>query len=156
MGQTIDKSDIIDLSMNNFRSGFRKLRYDFRHDFLTIENVILVIAIILCLNWTYSSIEAMNKNWELSEKLRTEQKNLELKKIEIETAELENSYYETAEYQELAARKFAGKQLEGEKMVYMPENSEEARKKHADEVAVTVEEKKEYSNFEQWMMYLWP
>ena len=107
-------------------------------------------------NWTYSSIEAMNKNWELSENLRAVQKNLELKKIEIETAELENSYYETAEYQELAARKFAGKQLDGEKMVYMPENSKEALSKHADEVAVTVEEKKTYSNFEQWMMYLWP
>ena len=142
--------------MSDFRSSLRRFRYAFRHEFLTIENVVLIIAIILCLNWTYSSIEAMNKNWELSEKLRAEQKNLELKKIEVETAELENAYFETDEYKELAARKFAGKQLEGEKMVYMPENSEEARTKHADEVSVYVEEKKEYSNFEQWMMYLWP
>lgn len=142
--------------MNDFKGVLRRFRYNFRHDFLTIENVVLVIAIVLCLNWTYSSIEAMNKNWELSEKLRTEQKSLELKKIEIETAELENAYYETDEYKELAARKFAGKQLPDEKMVYMPENSEEARKKHATEVAAYVEEKKEYSNFEQWMMYLWP
>ena len=135
---------------------FRRFRYKVRHEFLTIENVILLIAIILCLNWTYRSIEAMSRNWELSENLRAAEKNLELKKVEIEMAELENAYFETEEYQELAARKFANKQLDGEKMVYMPDNSEAARTKHANEVAVASEENKEYSNFEQWMMYLWP
>lgn len=142
--------------MSDTATKLRRFRYKFRHEFLTIENVILVLAIVLCLSWTYRSIEAMNRNWELSEKLRTAQKNLELKKIEIETAELENAYYETDEYKELAARKFANKQLEGENMVYMPENSEAAKNKHTTEVAEVTETKKEYSNFEQWMMYLWP
>lgn len=142
--------------MSDVATKFRRFRYSFKHDFLTIENVILILAIVLCLNWTYRSIEAMNRNWELSENLRTAQKNLELKKVEIETAELENAYYSSDEYQELAARKFANKQLDGEKMVYLPENSAEAKNKHTEEVAVVSEEKKEYSNFEQWMMYLWP
>lgn len=138
---------------------FRRLKYKIRHEYLTIENVVLLIAIILCLNWTYRSIEAMSRNWELSENLRAAEKNLELKKVEIETAELENAYYATEEYQEIAARKFTNKQLEGEKMVYLPENSEMATKKHENEVATIetdIPDKKEYSNFEQWMMYLWP
>lgn len=135
---------------------FRRFRYSFKHDFLTIENVVLMFAILFCLFCTYRSIESMNRNWELSENLRRAEKNLELKKVEIEMAELENAYYETDEYKELAARKFANKQLEGENMVYMPENSEEARNKHVNEVAEVVEEKKDYSNFEKWMMYLWP
>ncbi|MBQ8985428.1 hypothetical protein IJ076_02705 [Candidatus Saccharibacteria bacterium] len=142
--------------MDGFSTKFRRLKYNFRHDFLTIENVVLMLAIILCLSWTYRSVEAMSKNWELSENLRAVQKELEIKRLEIETAELENAYYETDEYKELAARKFANKQLEGEKMVYLPENSEEAKNKHLNEVSVEVEEKKEYSNFEKWMMYLWP
>ena len=141
--------------MSEFQTRLRKFRYSFRHEFLTIENVILILAIVLCLNWTYRSIEAMSRNWELSERLNSTRKSLELKKLEIETAELENSYYETEEYQELAARKFANKQLEGEHMVYLPENSEEARNKHTETVAV-VKEEVEYSNFEKWMMYLWP
>lgn len=127
-----------------------------RHDFFTIENVVLILAIVLCLNWTYRSIEAMSRNWELSEKLNSAEKTLELRKIEIETQELENAYLASDEYQELSARKFANKQLEGEKMVYMPENSERAKTKHNNEIALTSGEKKEYSNFEQWMMYLWP
>ena len=124
------------------------------HDFLTIENVVLAAAIILCLVWTYQSIASMSRNWELVERLNSEKKSLELAKIEVETAELENEYYKTEEYQELAARKMANKQLSGEHMVYMPENSEVAKNKHK-----VVEEKKEeksYSNFEKWMMYLFP
>lgn len=135
---------------------FRRFKYRLRHDFFTTPNVVLILAIVLCLNWTYRSIEAMSRNWELSQKLNTAEKTLELKKIEIETEELENAYLASEEYQELAARKLANKQLEGENMVYMPENSERAKTKHNNEVASISEEKKEYSNFEQWMMYLWP
>lgn len=143
--------------MSNLATNFRRFKYKLRHEYLTFENVVLIIAIVLCLNWTYRSIEAMSRNSELAEKLNSIEKNLELRKVEVETAELENEYFESDEYKELAARKFAGKQLEGENMVYMPENSEAARNKHADEIAVKEEEKKkEYSNFEQWMMYLWP
>ena len=140
--------------MNGIKTKLRRLKYRMSHDFLTIENVVLAAAIILCLVWTYQSIVSMSRNWELVERLNSEKKSLELAKIEVETAELENEYYKTEEYQELAARKMANKQLSGEHMVYMPENSEVAKNKHK-----VVEEKKEeksYSNFEKWMMYLFP
>lgn len=140
--------------MNGIKTKLRRLKYRMSHDFLTIENVVLAAAIILCLVWTYQSIVSMSRNWELVERLNSEKKSLELAKIEVETAELENEYYKTEEYQELAARKMANKQLSGEHMVYMPENSEAAKNKHK-----VVEEKKEeksYSNFEKWMMYLFP
>ena len=135
---------------------WRQAKYKLSHDYLSVENVALVIAVVLCLVWTYNSIVSMSKNWELSEKLDTEKKNLELIKMEVETAELTNEYYKSEEYQELAARKMANKQLEGEHMVYLPENSEMAKNKHEQEVAAPVEEKKEYSNFEKWMTFLFP
>ncbi len=135
---------------------WRQAKYKLSHDYLSVENVALVIAVVLCLVWTYNSIVSMSKNWELSEKLDTEKKNLELVKMEVETAELTNEYYKSEEYQELAARKMANKQLEGEHMVYLPENSEMAKNKHEQEVVAPVEEKKEYSNFEKWMTFLFP
>lgn len=140
--------------MNGIKTKLRRLKYKMSHDFLSIENVVLAIAIILCLVWTYQSIVSMSRNWELVERLNSEKKSLELAKIEVETAELENEYYKTEEYQELAARKMANKQLSGEHMVYMPENSEVAKNKH--KVAEEVKEEKTYSNFEKWMMYLFP
>ena len=137
------------------KTKLRRLNYKMRHDFLTVENVVLVLALLLCLMWTYQSIAAMSRNWELTERLATERKSLELLGVEVEAAELENEYYKTTEYQELLARKYLDKKMPGENMVIMPENSEKAKNKY--EVAVTEEKKeKEYSNFEKWMLYLFP
>ncbi len=141
------------ISMSGVKTKLRRLKYKLNHDFLTIENVVLVLAIILCLVWTYQSIMAMSRNWELSERLTAEKKELELLSIEVEAAELENEYYKTDEYQELMARKYLDKELEGENMVVLPENSEEAKNKYKNKEEVV---EKQYSNFEKWMMYLFP
>lgn len=140
--------------MRNLSAKFRQLKYKLKHDFLTVENVVFAVAIVMCLTWTYQSIKAMTRNFELTERLNVERKSLELLEVEVEAAELENEYYKTEEYQELLAKKNADKQMPGEHMVYLPENSEEAKNKHA--VVVAVKEEEDYSNFEKWMMYLMP
>ena len=140
--------------MNKLQNSWRRLKFKLKHDYLTVENVVLAVAILLCLVWTYQSITAMSRNWELAEMLTTENKKLELLKVEVDAAEVENKYYETDEYKELLARKYLDKKAPGENMVVMPDNSETAIKKHeADEVVMA---EKEYSNFEKWMMYLFP
>lgn len=138
------------------KNSLRRLNYKTRHDLLTVENVVLALAIVLCFVWTYQSIVAMNRNWELSEKLTTERKKLELLTIEVETAELANEYYKTDEYQELMARQLLDKKLPGENMVVMPENSEAAKNKYAEKTETQTATEQEYSNFEKWMMYLFP
>ncbi len=140
--------------MNKIKTFFRRLKFKMKHDFFTAPNMILVFAIALCLVWTYQSVVAMSRNWELSERLAAERKELDLAKVEVETMELENEYYKTNEYQELMARKILDKKLSGENMVVMPENSEAAKNKH--KVAKVEKTEKEYSNFEKWMMYLFP
>ncbi|MBQ3353065.1 hypothetical protein IJG89_01820 [Candidatus Saccharibacteria bacterium] len=140
--------------MNGIKVRIRRFRYWLSHGFLSVENVVLALAVILCLVLTYQSVVAMSRNWELSERLTAEKKQLELLTIEVETAELENQYLASDEYQELMARRNLDKKLEGENMVVLPENSDEAKTKHR-QVAV-VEQEKQYSNFEKWMMYLFP
>ena len=143
------------VSMNKIKTWVRRAKYYLKHDYFTVENMVLVFAIILCLAWTNQSIIAMSRNWELSERLTAEKRELELLTVENEMAELENEYYKSNEYQELMARKFLDKQMPGEKMVILPENSEEARTRHQAIESVD-EVKEDYSNFEKWMMYLWP
>lgn len=141
--------------MSGLKTKLRRLNYKMRHDFLTVENVVLVLAIFLCLMWTYQSIAAMSRNWELAERLATERKSLELLSVEVEAAEFENEYYKTNEYQELLARKYLDKKMPGENMVIMPENSDATKNKYQ----VVIEDdkpEKEYSNFEKWMLYLFP
>ena len=102
------------VSMSGVKTKIRQLKYKLRHDFFTMENVVLFLAIILCLVWTYQSILAMSRNWELSERLTAEKRTLELLEVEVEMAELENAYYNTDEYQELMARRYLDKKMPGE------------------------------------------
>lgn len=140
--------------MNKLKLKWRQIKFKLKHDFFSVENVVLILAVGLCLMWTYQSVAAMSRNWELTERLTAEKKELELLSVEVEAAELENEYYKTSEYQELLVRKYLDKKLPGENMVVMPENSEVAQNKHA---TVTIKQKeKNYSNFEKWMMYLFP
>ena len=138
-------------------NNIRKLKFKLSHDFFSVENIVLIIAIAMCLMWTYQSIEAMSRNWELVEKLNMNNKTLELTKIEVEMAQLENEYYNSDEFKELNARRYANKQLSGEQMVYLPENTEVAKNKHAKvEPEIVKASEKELSNFEKWMAYLLP
>lgn len=142
------------VSMSEVKNKIRRAKYNLKHDFFTVENVVLALGIVLCLVWTYQSVVAMSRNWQLSERLAAERKELELLSVEVATAELENEYYKTDEYQELMARKHLDKKLAGENMVVMPENSEAAKAKDQNnDVQVT---KKELSNFDRWMNYLFP
>ncbi len=141
--------------MNGIKTKYRRLIYKLKHDYFSVENVVLMLAVFLCLMWTYQSIMAMSRNWSLTERLTAEKKSLELLNVEVETAELENEYYKSDEYQELLARKVLDKQLPGEKMVVMPDNSEEAKNKHRVAI-MNDKEERDYSNLEKWMMYLFP
>ena len=140
----------------NVKNSLRRVNFRVKRDFLTVENVVLILAIVLCLAWTYQTIAAMSRNWELSERLTEERKKLELISLEVEAEELANEYYKSNEYQELMARRNLDKELAGENMVVMPENSEEAKSKHQEEPKAVVAEEPEYTNFEKWMMYLFP
>ncbi len=140
--------------MDKLKNKLRRFNYWTKHELLTVSNIVLVLAILLCLIWTYQSIVAMSRNWELSERLTAEKKELELLSVEVEAAELENEYYKSDEYQELMARRYLDKKSEGENMVVLPENSEEAKNKYQEVVSETQE--KRYSNFQKWMMYLFP
>ena len=51
---------------------YRRLVYKLRHDYFSVENVVLVLAVFLCLMWTYQSITAMSRNWSLTERLTAE------------------------------------------------------------------------------------
>lgn len=136
------------------KQDWRRAVYYFKHDFLSRENIIILIVAGICLILTFNTITAMTRNWELTERLASERKSLELLKVEVETAELENEYYRTNEYQELAARKLANKQLPGEHLVYLPKNTDQAKNKHREINPIV--EKKEVTNLEKWMSLLFP
>lgn len=132
----------------------RQIKFKVEHSSLLSQNTALLAALIIFLVCTYLSVMSMSRNWELAETLAREKGQLELLQANIDTMELENAYYRSEEYQELMARKLLDKKMPGENMVVMPENSASAQAKH--QVAKVETEEQEKTNFEQWMMYLFP
>ncbi len=141
--------------MTELQTRLRKAQYWLKHELFTFEHVILAVAAIFCLVWTWGSIDAMSRNWSLAQELMGRQREKALLELEVETLELENEYYRSYEYQELAARKYQGKMLPGETMIYLPDNSEAARTKHkttsADETTIATTT---MNNLEQWLAFL--
>lgn len=140
---------------SDLKTKVRKAGYWLKHDLLVFDNVVIIVAAICCLIWTWGSISSMTRNWSLAQEVASRQREKALLELEVETLELENEYYLSAEYQELAARKYQGKMLVGETMIYLPENSEAAKNKHQNpeptDVGPAVAES---SNFEQWLTFL--
>lgn len=137
--------------MEKIKTSFRRIGYRIKRWF-SGDRTIFSFAVIVCLVWTWSAISAMNRNWQLEQRLESRRKELTLLQLEIGSLELENQYYASEEYQELAARDKQNKILDGESLVYLPENSDYARHKHDVKVVEVVED--EPSNYEQWLSFL--
>ena len=139
---------------DDLKTKLRKAFYWLKHDLLVFDNIVLIVAAICCLIWTWGAISSMTRNWALAEEVVARQHEKALLELEVETLELENEYYLSAEYQELAARKYQGKMLAGETMIYLPDNSEAAKNKHKDNDPSEATPFSEASNFMQWMTFL--
>ena len=142
--------------MGELRTKIRKSRYRLKHEILVFDNIILILALILCFCFTWGAISSMSRNWALAEELANRERSKALLELEVETLELENAYYLSDEYQELAARKYQGKMLPGETMIFLPDNSASAKSKHSADVSEysLAHVSNEKSNFEQWMTFL--
>ncbi len=137
--------------LEKVKTQLRRLRYFTKRDILTLNNIVLFAAIILCLVWTYGAVNSMARNWGLEEKLKTRQLEAAKLKLEVETLKLEQEYYQTDEYKELMARIKSNKMQPGETMVVLPKNSEAAMNKYAN---TKVEMKTERNNFAEWLDFL--
>ncbi len=142
--------------MGELKTKIRQGKYRLKHNFFTFENMVLLVAAICCLAWTWGSIDSMSRNWTLAQELMERQREKALLELEVDTLELENDYYRSPEYQELAARRYQNKILPGETMIYLPDNSEQARNKHKNQSDDTESElaTTTMSNLEQWMAFL--
>ena len=142
--------------MQSLKTKIRRFYFRLKHDYFSFDNIVFFVAIFACIFWTYSSLTATARNWELSQKLTERKRELARLSLEVETLELENQYYASDEFKELSARLKQNKELDGEHLVYLSENSPEAlardQKASASETEGEVPETP--SNVSQWMSFL--
>ena len=132
----------------------RRLYYQVRHRYFTMNNVVIAVALLIGASWAWSSIGAMQRNYNLQKTIDSKQRQLKLAELQTQNLQYEQRYYKSAEYQELEVRKRLGLANPGEHVLLLPANSEQAKNADAaltKKVATTIEP---VSNFQQWVNFL--
>ena len=134
-------------------TNIQKLIYHVRHRYLTLNNVVILVAFLIAAGWVWASLGAMQRNYGLQKDIDLKKQELQLTQLQKDNLALQQHYYQTTEYQELAARDSLGLVLPGEHSLVLPPNSAVAIKEDAAPVAATPD-LETTSNLEQWVNFL--
>jgi hypothetical protein len=131
---------------------WRRWYYRAKHQYFTVNNMVLMAAGLIALSWAWGSVSMMQRNYALQRKLDGKERELVLHQLEVETLEYQKNYYQSPEYQEIAARTYLDLANPGEKVLLLPPNSNEAKQTmttKASEAPVV-----QSSNMQQWIDFL--
>lgn len=132
----------------------RRIVYQIRHKYLTLNNVVIAIAFLIAASWVWGSLGVMQRNYDLQKEVDFKKRQLQLAELETQSLELSKRYYQTREYQELAVREDLGLGLPGERVLILPPNSQAARDADKVTTAQVSAAPVLQSNFEQWSKFL--
>jgi hypothetical protein len=104
----------------------RKLYYHFSHRYLTMNTIVITIAVIIGASWAWGSIGMMQRNFALQKEIDTKTRQQKLAQLEVETLTFEQKYYQSNDYKELSVRQHLGLANPGEKVLILPPNSANA------------------------------
>ena len=132
-------------------TNIQKIIYRLRHQFLTINNVVIAVAFLIAVSWIFGALDMMQRNYALQKDLDLKTQQLELTQLQKQNLEFQQRYYQTAEYQELAVRESLGLVRSGEKALVLPPNTVRDSDTQTGGPSAPREEA---SNIEQWVNYL--
>ena len=132
----------------------RKLYYHIRHRFFTLNNIVMVIALLIAASWVWGSVQAMERNYALQKDLNRKERQLKLIKLQTATLQYEQNYYKSDEFKELAVRERLGLVKPGEKVLILPPNSKTAQNIDKKLSKKTTTSQVQPSNMQQWINFL--
>lgn len=137
----------------NIQTKARRIFYIVKNKYMTLNNIVLVIGIMISVGWVFGSLGVIQRNYKLQKELDDKKRQLIVAQLDKAKAELQQKFYMTDEYKELAVRSTLGLGLPGESVLILPKNSEAA--KSADERLQSTKASsdiiEEESNFAQWI-----
>ncbi len=138
----------------NINRHFRRWYYHIKYRYLSLNNVVLAVALLMAFGWAWGSVSMMQRNYTLQRKLDTKERQLTLNQLEVQNLEFQRNYYQSTEYQELAARRYLGLVNPGEKVLILPPNSAQAKADTNSTTNSTTVSIPQPSNFRQWLDFL--
>jgi cell division protein FtsB len=136
------------------KTNIRKIYYHVRYRYLTMNNVVIAIALTIGAGWAWGSVEMMQRNFTLQKDVDGKARQLQLVDLQTQNLAYEQRYYESAEYQELAIRARLGLAKPGEKAIILPPNSDVAKKADTLLTQRAVQATEPVDNVQQWMNFL--
>lgn len=126
--------------------------YQFRHKYLTTNNIVVAIGLVIAAGFIWSSLDVMERNYTLQKELDDKSRELIVAQLDEASAELEQRYYKTDEYKELAVRQRLGLGSVGESVLILSDDSTtKTSDAPASATAIATEQK---GNFWQWVDFL--
>jgi hypothetical protein len=132
----------------------RRLYYHIRHRYITMNNVVMVVALLIGASWAWASIGALQRNYGLQKELDAKERQQQLVELEAQNLQYQQKYYQSAEYQELAVRERMTLGLPGEKVLILPPNTPAAKKEEARANISAETFEPPQSNPQQWLNFL--
>ena len=139
------------MNLIQIKTKIRRLAYRIRYEYMTLNNVVMTIALIIAASWVWGAVSAMQRNFALQHNLEDKNRQLTLTQLEVETLKYQSQYYKSTEYQELTAREHYGLALPGEKLLVLPPNSVRASENNQSATAQSMATVEKSSNFQQWV-----
>lgn len=131
----------------------QKIIYHIRHRYLTLNNVVILVAFVIAAGWVWASLGAMQRNYGLQKDIDLKKRQLQLTQLQRDNLSLQRNYYQTAEYQELAVRDTLGLVRPGEHALVLPPNSAAAIQQDSAGTS-SQPAPAATSNLEQWVNFL--
>jgi hypothetical protein len=129
-----------------------KIIYTVRHKYLTLNNVVILVAFLIAASWVWGSLGMMQRNYNLQKEVDFKKRELQLTELQRDNLSLQKNYFETAEYQELAVREALGLVRPGERALILPDNSDAAKNANRSNTVQTANIQR--TNLEQWVNFL--
>lgn len=132
----------------------RKIYYHIRHRYITMNNIVMAVALVVGAGWAWASIGAMQRNYALQKEVDAKVREQKLLELETQNLTFEQKYYKSSEYQELAVRERIGLAKPGERMLLLPPNTLAAKEADGKLLKKTVVNEPQEASIQQWVNFL--
>jgi len=119
--------------MQNKQRQLKRFFYHVRHEYVTMNNMVLVIAAVIAVSWAWASVQAVQRNYQLQSQIDDKKRQEQLVELQTENLKFEQHYYQSDEYLTLEAKRRLGLAEPGEKLLILPANSAAVKQESAQE-----------------------
>lgn len=132
----------------------RKIYYLVRHRYITMNNMVMVVALVVGAGWAWASVGAMQRNYALQKEVDAKVRDQRLLELETQNLAFQQKYYKSAEYQELALRERMGLARPNERMLLLPPNTAAAKEADDKLAKKAVARGSDEANSQQWVNFI--